>query len=304
MATRVASFLHLEGASRTNYTFMARRSRALVLLLQTACALALQRTLLRFPSSGHVYGSRPAALSPSARSRPIVCQDDANTPSDSVDDNSFYQGLAAGTGLFANPIVLVSLYNVAATGTGLPAGPYDLLGALEGVSFLAVAAVVAAALFSKVTKGSGLPAGPLGLLGLAEGLSFLSLLGSLLVFPLRELGVVGDPATAAVNVPALTAEVAAVVGPLIASVSATASEAAYGFLGTVGGESGGTSGAALDLGSLFSGVSMPSMPDLSSLSMPDMPDMPDMPPMPEGMPSLPSLPEGLPSLPSLPEDAP
>ena len=51
------------------------------------------------------------------------------------------------------------------TGCGLPAGPFGLIGAAEGISYLVVIGFVAAAVLSKVFTGRGLPAGPLGLLG-------------------------------------------------------------------------------------------------------------------------------------------
>ena len=48
---------------------------------------------------------------------------------------------------------------------GLPAGPFGLIGAAEGISYLVVIGFVASSLLSKATSGSGLPAGPGGLLG-------------------------------------------------------------------------------------------------------------------------------------------
>lgn len=76
------------------------------------------------------------------------------------------------------------------TGCGLPAGPFGLLGAAEGISYLVVIGFIGAALLSKVTSGSGLPAGPGGLLGAAEGLSFLTGAVGLIVlgFQLTEYG--------------------------------------------------------------------------------------------------------------------
>jgi hypothetical protein len=46
--------------------------------------------------------------------------------------------MAVGFGIAAQPVVWISLYTVATTGAGLPAGPYGLLGAVEGLSYLAV----------------------------------------------------------------------------------------------------------------------------------------------------------------------
>ena len=97
----------------------------------------------------------------------------------SSDDESTPLVIASAAGLLANPVMWVSLYSVATTGGGLPAGPFGLVGLVEGISYLVVVGFVGAALFKKVTTGSGLPAGPAGLLGAAEGLSFLSFLAGL-----------------------------------------------------------------------------------------------------------------------------
>ncbi|EOD11403.1 hypothetical protein EMIHUDRAFT_214767 [Emiliania huxleyi CCMP1516] len=88
---------------------------------------------------------------------------------------------AAVLGLCSQPIMWWSLYTLKTTGCGLPAGPFGLLGAAEGISYLVVIGFVAAALLSKATSGSGLPAGPGGLLGAAEGLSFLTAIAGLVV---------------------------------------------------------------------------------------------------------------------------
>ena len=81
---------------------------------------------------------------------------------------------AAVAGLGSNAVMWASLYSVATTGGGLPAGPFGVVGLVEGVSYLLVVGLAGAALYSKVSTGSGLPAGPGGLLGAAEGLSCLS----------------------------------------------------------------------------------------------------------------------------------
>lgn len=72
-------------------------------------------------------------------------------------------------------VVLISEYVLKTSGCGLPAGPYGIIGAVEGISYLGVIAVTALSIYKKVQTGSGLPAGPKGLLGLAEGLSFLAI---------------------------------------------------------------------------------------------------------------------------------
>ena len=72
-------------------------------------------------------------------------------------------------------IMLCSEFVLKTTGCGLPAGPYGLIGAAEGISYLGVTGLAAFSIYSKVKTGSGLPAGPKGILGLAEGLSFLAI---------------------------------------------------------------------------------------------------------------------------------
>ncbi len=95
-------------------------------------------------------------------------------------------GLAAiGAGLVANPVVAWSLYTKATTGAGLQG---DALGALEGVSYLAVLGIAGWSAYSKATTGSGLPAGPGGALGAVEGVTFLSVLAAVAVFSAPLLG--------------------------------------------------------------------------------------------------------------------
>lgn len=74
-------------------------------------------------------------------------------------------------------IVFISEYVLKTTGCGLPAGPYGIIGALEGISYLGVSAIAALSIYTKVKTGSGLK----GILGLAEGLSFLAIAVGLVV---------------------------------------------------------------------------------------------------------------------------
>lgn len=89
--------------------------------------------------------------------------------------NDTEQIILGSIGTTMGMIVLVSEYVLKTNGCGLPAGPFGLLGAAEGISYLGVTAIAAFSLYTKVRTGSGLPAGPKGLLGLAEGLSFLAI---------------------------------------------------------------------------------------------------------------------------------
>ena len=97
---------------------------------------------------------------------------------------------ASVLGIASQPIMWWSLVTLKTTGCGLPAGPFGLIGAAEGVSYLVVIGFVAASLLNKATTGSGLPRGPLNLLGLAEGLSFLTAVAGLAVlgFQLSDYG--------------------------------------------------------------------------------------------------------------------
>ena len=93
-------------------------------------------------------------------------------------------------GLTSQPIMWWSLYTLKTTGCGLPAGPFGLIGAAEGISYLVVIGFCAASALTKATSGSGLPPGPGGLLGAAEGLSFMTALAGLAVlgFQLSDYG--------------------------------------------------------------------------------------------------------------------
>jgi len=90
--------------------------------------------------------------------------------------------IAAGAGgTLAAGVCAWSTFTLKTTGCGLPPGPGGALGALEGVSFLALLGVVGWSAYTKVKTGKGLPAGPYGLLGAAEGLSYLVLLAYIVV---------------------------------------------------------------------------------------------------------------------------
>lgn len=85
--------------------------------------------------------------------------------------------VAVAAAVAALPLELLcfwSEYTVVTTGEGLQG---DVLGGLEGLSYLAVLGMVAWSLKVKVSTGSGLPAGPSGLIGASEGLAYLAVLG-------------------------------------------------------------------------------------------------------------------------------
>lgn len=87
--------------------------------------------------------------------------------------------------LIAQPVVWTSLYYVVTTGAGLPSGPFGLLGALEGISYLVILGFVGASwLFrskqqSTATTTSSSSSGDA--YEIAERLSYVSLLAGLIV---------------------------------------------------------------------------------------------------------------------------
>lgn len=67
---------------------------------------------------------------------------------DNSEPNTY--SLVSAVGVGAQPIVWISLVTVATTGAGLPPGPYGLLGALEGVSYLIMLALVGKVVYLNV----------------------------------------------------------------------------------------------------------------------------------------------------------
>ena len=52
-------------------------------------------------------------------------------------------------------------------------------GLIEGLGYLATVGIAGYSVYTKVTTGSGLPAGPYGLVGAVEGIAWLSALGGI-----------------------------------------------------------------------------------------------------------------------------
>ena len=72
-------------------------------------------------------------------------QNDADEP----EPNSNYLAAFGAVGILAQPVVWTSLYSVITTGGGLPAGPFGLIGAFEGISYLIVVALAARSVIVK-----------------------------------------------------------------------------------------------------------------------------------------------------------
>ncbi|XP_028760406.1 uncharacterized protein LOC114719115 [Neltuma alba] len=102
---------------------------------------------------------------------------------------------AIAGGLISTPVIAWSLFTLKTTGCGLPPGPGGSIGALEGVSYLAVLGIVGWSVYTKTKTGSGLPNGPFGLLGAVEGLSYLAVVAIVVVFGLQyvEQGYIPGP---------------------------------------------------------------------------------------------------------------
>lgn len=93
----------------------------------------------------------------------------------SKDDNdSLPNNAISVVGLIAQPVVWLSLYNVATIGAGLPAGPFGLVGAVEGLSYLVIVGLVGSVLYRNI-QSSDSP------IGTTEKLSCVTLAAGLVV---------------------------------------------------------------------------------------------------------------------------
>ncbi|CAN6541675.1 unnamed protein product [Malus baccata var. baccata] len=130
------------------------------------------------PKPFHNFNARDTTTTTTRFVSPLKISAKAKESSDESSPTIAEIAAIAG-GLISTPVIGWSLYTLKTTGCGLPPGPGGSIGALEGVSYLAVLGIVGWSLYTKTKTGSGLPNGPFGLLGAVEGLSFLSLLSIL-----------------------------------------------------------------------------------------------------------------------------
>ncbi|XP_062010851.1 uncharacterized protein LOC133727264 [Rosa rugosa] len=135
--------------------------------------------LLSHPANGLTFRTNTTRFQTQLKVLSMAKQTSEETSSTTIEK------IAIAGGLVSNPVIGWSLYTLKTTGCGLPPGPGGSIGALEGVSYLAVLGIVGWSLYTKTKTGSGLPNGPFGLLGAVEGLSYLSLLAILVVFGIQ-----------------------------------------------------------------------------------------------------------------------
>lgn len=135
---------------------------------------------LRGSSTPRLRGRRPVCTAPPpVRRVTLMSTPPAGRDSPPPASLSTAGKAACAAAFITFPTVGVSEYALLTTGCGLPPGPGGLIGAVEGVGYLAVAAVVVWSVATKVKTGKGLPAGPGGVLGAVEGLAWLLAIGGL-----------------------------------------------------------------------------------------------------------------------------
>lgn len=172
---------------RTLHTFSPhtqRRSslRSTIMTVPLLAAFALSAA----PVSGlHASGRprlgrrRPTTAAPTSARRAARMTTPPTGNEDSPPPFSTAGKAAVVAAFLTFPTVAVSEYALLTTGCGLPPGPGGLIGAVEGVGYLAVAAIVVWSVVTKVQTGKGLPSGPGGVLGAIEGLAWLLALSGL-----------------------------------------------------------------------------------------------------------------------------
>jgi hypothetical protein len=157
-------------------------------------AVATVSDVQSFAPAVRVPGGKSVTAAGASRSVPLMhansrgffflqAQEDDSTETTSMSESD--QTLLGVTGTIAALVTLYSESVLKMTGCGLPAGPFGLVGGVEGLSYLGVTGIAAYSLYTKIKTGSGLPAGPKGLLGAAEGLSYLAIVAGLVVLALQ-----------------------------------------------------------------------------------------------------------------------
>ena len=135
-----------------------RKQPILILLLlpvyATTCCSGFKPSLCK---KGSFQGTNTRLCHPPIESSNIICaplQHPQSHPSlksstilslsgQNESESGNHISVLGALGIACQPIAWISLYFVATTGAGLPAGPFGLLGAVEGLSYLLIVGLVA-----------------------------------------------------------------------------------------------------------------------------------------------------------------
>ena len=104
----------------------------------------------------------------------------SNNENDDNDNDNKLNEIAGISAIACQPVVWISLYYVANTGAGLPAGPFGIIGAVEGISYLVVLAFATKKLFFSNSSQDDDTNSP-QVVAAAEILSLATLILSLLI---------------------------------------------------------------------------------------------------------------------------
>ncbi|CAB9517716.1 expressed unknown protein [Seminavis robusta] len=116
----------------------------LVALLPPASAFPLVHLRRRYHHSTASSAILSKSSGPQGPSRSTTTIVRANNDDGSLSTSSVTTAIGAA----CQPVVWVSLYSVATTRAGLPAGPFGLVGAVEGLSYLVVVGLALSYMFS------------------------------------------------------------------------------------------------------------------------------------------------------------
>jgi hypothetical protein len=126
--------------------FFSRTWLMLLLLVRLADAFVAHRGSLGYTSTQHAVCDEKRRLSTSVS--PMLSRRVGLASKVSKEEEPLELPIGAG-GVFSCLVVLYSEFSLKSTGCGLPAGPLGLVGLTEGLSYLAVIAIVAWSLFTK-----------------------------------------------------------------------------------------------------------------------------------------------------------
>ena len=97
---------------------------------------------------------QPTSFIPPARSVNFIHRLDAGSDDNSLSTRESDELVLGTAGTGAALVMMYSEFVLSQTGCGLPAGPFGLVGAVEGISYLSVVGLVAYSLYKKITTVS------------------------------------------------------------------------------------------------------------------------------------------------------